>query len=62
MTREPPKRDIPSVHPGEPLREDRAKTGRSFATADLSDEMAQAIGSSHMDKRHADLDALLESK
>ena len=26
---------------------------RSFATADLSDERAQAIGSSRMDERHA---------
>jgi len=35
---------------------------RSFATAELSDEKAQAIGASRMDKRHAHLDALLEPK
>lgn len=35
---------------------------RSFATADLSDERAHAIGSSHMDDRHAHLDSLLEPK
>jgi len=35
---------------------------RSFATAELSDERAQAIGSSHMDERHAHLDAVLEPK
>jgi hypothetical protein len=33
---------------------------RSFATAELSDEKAQAIGSSRMDERHAHLDAVLE--
>jgi hypothetical protein len=35
---------------------------RSFATAELSDERAQAIGSSRMDERHAHLDAALERK
>lgn len=35
---------------------------RSFATAELSDERAQAIGASRMDERHAHLDALLEPK
>jgi hypothetical protein len=35
---------------------------RSFATAELSDERVQAIGSSRMDKRHAHLDTILESK
>jgi hypothetical protein len=35
---------------------------RSFATAELSDERAQAIGSSRMDERHAHLDAVLEPK
>ena len=35
---------------------------RSFATTELSDERAQAIGASHMDERHAHLDALLERK
>jgi hypothetical protein len=35
---------------------------RSFATAELSDEKAQAIGSSRVDERHAHLDALLEPK
>ena len=62
MPREPPKQDLPSVHPRELLREDRPETDHSFATADLSDERAQAIGSSRMDERHAHLDALLESK
>jgi len=33
---------------------------RSFATADLSEAKAQAIGASRMDKRHAHLDALLD--
>jgi len=35
---------------------------RSFATADLSDERVQTIGSSRMDERHAHFDAVLESK
>jgi hypothetical protein len=35
---------------------------RSFATAELSDERAQAIGASRMDERHAHLDAVLEPK
>jgi hypothetical protein len=35
---------------------------RSFATAELSDERVQAIGSSRMDERHAHLDAVLEPK
>jgi hypothetical protein len=35
---------------------------RSFATADLSDERAKAIGSSRMDERHAHLDAVLDPK
>jgi len=35
---------------------------RSFATAELSDERARAIGSSRMDERHAHLDAMLEPK
>ena len=35
---------------------------RSFATADLSDETAEAIGASRMDDRHAHLDALLDPK
>ena len=35
---------------------------RSFATAELSDERAQAIGASRMDERHAPLDAVLEPK
>ena len=35
---------------------------RSFATAELSEERAEAIGSSRMDERHAHLDSLLESK
>jgi hypothetical protein len=38
------------------------KRRRSFATAELSDERAQAIGSSRMDERHAHLDAVLEPK
>ena len=35
---------------------------RTFATADLSDERAQAIGSSRMDERHAHLDAVTKPK
>lgn len=35
---------------------------RSFATAELSDERAQAIGASRMDERHAYLDAVLAQK
>jgi hypothetical protein len=35
---------------------------RSFATAELSDEKAQAIGASRMDKRHAHLNAMLKPK
>jgi hypothetical protein len=35
---------------------------RSFATAELSDERVQAIGTSRMDERHAHLDAVLEPK
>jgi hypothetical protein len=35
---------------------------RSFATAGLSEERAQAIGSSRMNERHAHLNALLEPK
>jgi hypothetical protein len=35
---------------------------RSFATAELSDDKVQAIGSSRMDERHAHLDAVLEPK
>jgi hypothetical protein len=35
---------------------------RSFATAELSDERAEAIVASRMDERHANLDALLEPK
>jgi hypothetical protein len=35
---------------------------RSFATAALSDEKAQAIGASRMDSRHAHLDTMLDSK
>ena len=34
----------------------------SFGAADLSDERAQAIGSSRMDERQAHLDAVLKSK
>jgi len=34
---------------------------RSFATAELSDERVQAIGSSPMDKRHVHLDTILET-
>ncbi len=33
---------------------------RSFATAELSDEKAKAIGAARMDPRHAHLDALLD--
>jgi hypothetical protein len=35
---------------------------RSFATAELSDERAEAIGTSRMDERHKHLDAILEEK
>jgi hypothetical protein len=34
----------------------------SFATAELPDEKARAIGSSRMDSRHAHLDAMLDPK
>ena len=35
---------------------------RSFATAELPEEKAEAIGQSRMDARHAHLDALLDPK
>lgn len=35
---------------------------RAFATAELSDELVQAISASRMDERHAHLDAMLEPK
>jgi hypothetical protein len=35
---------------------------RSFATAELPDDKAQAIGASRMDARHAHLDTMLEPK
>jgi hypothetical protein len=35
---------------------------RSFATAELSNEQAEAIGTSRMDERHAPLDAMLDKK
>ena len=35
---------------------------RSFATAELADDKAQAIGASRMDVRHAHLDKMLEPK
>ncbi len=35
---------------------------RSFATVELSDEKAKAIGKSRMDPRHAHLDSLLRRK
>jgi hypothetical protein len=35
---------------------------RSFATAELSDERAQAIAASRMDERHAHLDDMLKPK
>jgi PHD/YefM family antitoxin component YafN of YafNO toxin-antitoxin module len=35
---------------------------RSFATAELTDEQAKAVGASRMDERHAPLDAILEQK
>ena len=37
-------------------------SGRSFATAELSDEKVKAIGASRMDKRHKHLDAFLDRK
>jgi hypothetical protein len=46
----------------EEFRRFKQQHRRSFATAELSDERAQAIGSSRMDERHAHLDAVLESK
>jgi ATP/maltotriose-dependent transcriptional regulator MalT len=36
--------------------------GRRFATAELSDERVQEIGSSRMDERHAHLDSILRPK
>jgi PHD/YefM family antitoxin component YafN of YafNO toxin-antitoxin module len=39
-----------------------ARRRRSFATAELSNERAQAIGASRMHKRHAHLDAVLKPK
>jgi len=35
---------------------------RSFATAELPEEKAKAIGTSRMDKRHADLNDMLDPK
>jgi hypothetical protein len=35
---------------------------RSFATAELPEEQVQAIGSSRMDQRYSDLNAVLEPK
>jgi hypothetical protein len=35
---------------------------RSFATAELPGEKAEAIGASRMDERHSYLDALLDPK
>jgi hypothetical protein len=35
---------------------------RSFATAELSDEKAQAIATSRMDDRHSHLDSMLDKK
>ena len=35
---------------------------RSFATAELSNDEAKAIGASKMDERHAHLDAMLDPK
>ena len=35
---------------------------RSFATAELPDEKAQAIGASRMDRRHARLDEMVDPK
>jgi hypothetical protein len=68
MTRKPPKRDLPPMHPGELLRKeilqalDRPRADRSFATAELSDEKVQEIGASRMDERHVHLDPVLVSK
>jgi hypothetical protein len=55
--------DVPPVAPDEYeefLR--RKQYRRSFATAELSDEKAQAVVSSRMDERRAHLDALIEPK
>jgi hypothetical protein len=38
------------------------KSRRSFATAELPEEKVKAIGASHMDPRHAHLDAMLDRK
>ena len=38
------------------------ETRRSFATAELSEEKAEAIRASRMDPRHAHLDKLLDPK
>ena len=35
---------------------------RSFATAELSEERVEAIGSSRMDRRHTHLDRMLDPK
>jgi hypothetical protein len=45
--------DAEECRPSKPRR-------RSFATAELSDEAVQEIGSSRMDERHAHLDTVLE--
>ncbi len=47
---------------GGKMRGLRTKRCRSFATAELSDEKAHALGASRMDERHAHIDALLERK
>jgi hypothetical protein len=51
-------------HPPEEYGEFRRskERRRSFATAELSDEQAKAIGTSRMDERHAHLDAMLEKQ
>jgi hypothetical protein len=40
----------------------RSSGHRSFATAELPDERAEAVGASRMDERHAHLDKLLDPK
>jgi hypothetical protein len=54
---------VPNLPPDEYGEIRRSKERRrSFATAELSNEQAEAIGKSRMDERHAHLDAMLEKQ
>ena len=44
---------------GDKAREKIRPHRRSFATAELSEEAARAIGSSQMDERHLDIERML---